>query len=257
MDTSQAKAILNAYRADMPDVDEADFTEALAMVAQDEELARWFENEQNFDEIFAGKLSDIQPPPDLKDKLLALDPEKKTVPFPEPTDKPASAPVPGQRPWWKRSFILSAAATLVILLGFSTVLFDPTPVEAEPELEQYYDQIGKNFRQEPKLVQSSTDLGPDPRPAQRLRTTRARPPPPQGRRARRGRLRQLYLQGTNHRLCRDEGGPNLLPLPSGQGSGQGPLARRRQPGRRPAQRSFDDGLAGQQESLRTYCERIG
>ncbi len=158
MDISQAKSILSAYRADMPDADDAAFTEALAMAEQDPELAQWFENEQNFDEIFAGKLIGIHPPDGLKEKLLALDPEKKTVPFPQAEGKPASAPLPGQRPWWKRSSILSAAATFVILLGFGAVLFEPSAVEAEPELSQYYDRIENHFEHDPRPDQSSSDL---------------------------------------------------------------------------------------------------
>ncbi|MDP0494809.1 MAG: hypothetical protein Q7Q73_01250 [Verrucomicrobiota bacterium JB024] len=160
MDSTQAKAILSAYRADMPDADEAAFAEALEQVGHDPELAQWFEDEQNFDEIFAGKLHDIQPPADLKDKLLALDPDKKTIPFPQPeSDSSTPKPqLPGQRPWWKRSSILSAAATVAVLLGFGAVLLDPSKLEAEPELNQFYDQLGDNFRQNPKLTGTSNDL---------------------------------------------------------------------------------------------------
>ncbi|MGE9294411.1 MAG: hypothetical protein ACQKBW_12415 [Puniceicoccales bacterium] len=160
MDRTEAKAILSAYRADMPDIDEAVFAEALAMAEQDPELAQWFEDEQNFDEIFAGKLADVQPPADLKDKLLALDPDRKTIPFPEqPAPEPASsAPIPGQRPWWKRSSIISIAATVVILFGFGAILLDPSQVEAEPDLDQYYDRIGEHFARDPKLSANISDL---------------------------------------------------------------------------------------------------
>jgi hypothetical protein len=159
MDSTQAKAILSAYRADMPDAAEAAFAEALEQVGRDPELAQWFEDEQNFDAIFAGKLHDIQPPADLKDKLLALAPDKKTIPFPQPETPSTPKPqLPGQRPWWKRSGLLSAAATIAVLLGFGIVLLDPIKLEAEPDLNHFYNQLGDNFRQTPKLTGTSTDL---------------------------------------------------------------------------------------------------
>ena len=117
MDIEKAKIILHIYRADPATDDDPEVKEALAMAASDPELMSWFESEQNFDRALAGKLCSIEPPPDLKEKILAEMPISSTE----------SGTIPGLGAdviWWRRplAMSLSAAACLVLFLGVGTLL---------------------------------------------------------------------------------------------------------------------------------------
>jgi len=117
MNIDKAKIILHIYRADPAKDDDPEVKEALALAASDPELMSWFESEQSFDRALAGKLCSIEPPPDLKGKILAEMPifstESDTVPG-----------IVADVIWWRRplAMSLSVAACLVLLLGVGTLL---------------------------------------------------------------------------------------------------------------------------------------
>lgn len=135
MDKEKAKIILHIYRADPSTDDDPEVKEALALAASDPELMSWFENEQIFDRAIAGKLSSIEPPSGLKEKILAGMPISSTE----------SGPIPGPGAdiiWWRRPLASSfaAAACLVLLFGVGTLMLkqsgpglqevqEPQPVE--------------------------------------------------------------------------------------------------------------------------------
>ncbi len=61
MTRAEAREILGVYRPGTEDADDPFFAEALKMAAADEELARWFVEEQAFDNLIAEKLAENSP----------------------------------------------------------------------------------------------------------------------------------------------------------------------------------------------------
>jgi hypothetical protein len=141
MDKEQARFILRSFRPDGADVDDHDFTDALALAMEDRELGEWLAQERAFDSAFAkalaavelpetlradilgclaaergdfpqaedgrdaaivGALASIQPPPALRQEILAA------------MDRTAAAAHP-RRPWWQRPALPLAAAAGVAL----------------------------------------------------------------------------------------------------------------------------------------------
>ena len=98
MNREQAKEILLTYRQGSDDTAHPEIAEALQLLDQDPELARWFEAQQRVDETIRTALRLTPVPGDLKERILA---EQKTVRF----------------DFGQRRFLLMAAAAVVILLG--------------------------------------------------------------------------------------------------------------------------------------------
>lgn len=71
MNREEAKFILQAYRPGTSDADDPQFAEALAMLEQDPELAKWYEQEQQLDEIIRAKLTQVEVPKRLRSEILA------------------------------------------------------------------------------------------------------------------------------------------------------------------------------------------
>ncbi len=100
MNREEAQFILSAYRPGTEDDHDPQFQAALDLVRQDQDLARWFVQQQAVDAAFARQLRSALPvPPDLKEYLLLA---RRTV-------------LPS--PWWRRPAWLAAAASLALLLG--------------------------------------------------------------------------------------------------------------------------------------------
>ena len=70
MDRDQAKFILSSFRPDGADADSEDFTEALRLAAADREVGEWLARERALDAEFAGALSKLSLPDDLRDEIL-------------------------------------------------------------------------------------------------------------------------------------------------------------------------------------------
>lgn len=106
MNREEAQFILRAYRPNSEDALDPQFKEALALVRQDPELARWFSGEQALDAAFAGKIRAAVPvPADLKKQLLLA--------------RATGAKVP----WWRRRPALALAASLALLLAAGVALW--------------------------------------------------------------------------------------------------------------------------------------
>ena len=99
MNREEAKYILQAYGVDGQESNEPQFREALEMLKQDPELARWFARQQAVDQRLAEKFSAFPVPRELKSQLLAA---RKVV-----------SPLPR---WWQKPAWLAAAAASVVLL---------------------------------------------------------------------------------------------------------------------------------------------
>ena len=146
MDKEQAKFILRSFRPDGADVDDRDFAEALTLAIQDRELGEWLADERAMDAAFAsalaavripetlredifgclagergdfpqagdtrdaamiGALASIQPPADLRGKILAAMDRSTTIAFP-------------RRSLWRRVALPLSAAAGVALAFFLT-----------------------------------------------------------------------------------------------------------------------------------------
>lgn len=71
MTKGEAKEILAAYRSGDQSGDESYFAEALRKIAGDDDLRRWFAEEQDFDRIVGAHLNSVPVPFGLKTRILA------------------------------------------------------------------------------------------------------------------------------------------------------------------------------------------
>ncbi len=101
MNAREAKEILLLYRRETEDVADSRLEEALALVRQDSELGRWFEEHLAFQQTVREKLRAIPAPAELRERLLA---ERKVV-------RPPA--------WWQRAPVWAAAAAVALLIGLT------------------------------------------------------------------------------------------------------------------------------------------
>jgi len=101
MNRDEAQFILRAYRPNSQDAHDPQFAEALALVKQDPELARWFAEQQALDAAFARRIRAAVPvPPDLQNQLLLL-----------------RATARGRSRWWQRAWLAIAASVILLLVA--------------------------------------------------------------------------------------------------------------------------------------------
>jgi anti-sigma factor RsiW len=100
MNREEAKLILQAYRPGGQDAGDPQFAEALALAKTDPELAAWFARQQKFDALISREIKSLPAPPDLKEKILALEnPQRqKTIELPAPA-------------WWRNLFSFNPPVT--------------------------------------------------------------------------------------------------------------------------------------------------
>ena len=121
MNREEAKFILQAYRPDGRDAQDAQFAEALEQLKHDPALAEWFHEQQALDDTIAEKLRSAPVPSNLRAEILA---GQKTV-------HPSA--------WWSRRSALAAlAACLVVLLGLAGTLFKS---DAQPSFADYRTEM--------------------------------------------------------------------------------------------------------------------
>ncbi len=122
MNKEEAKSVLQTYRPHLDDTSDPLFKEAFQLVESDSELKAWLEEEMSFDQSFAQKLQAIDPPLDLKDKIIDNMPlSEADTGFGKPVDDSKII-------WWRKSLTWSVAACFIALFALSIVLFKkPTP----------------------------------------------------------------------------------------------------------------------------------
>ncbi|HWA28051.1 MAG TPA: hypothetical protein VG734_20535 [Lacunisphaera sp.] len=111
MNNAEAKFILQGYRPNGTDADDATFTAALEQAKNDPGVAEWFARQRAFDAAISAKLAQIEPPADLRAAILA------------------GGRVSGearQRSWWNRPAWMAAAAGIAVMLGAGVVLWPKT-----------------------------------------------------------------------------------------------------------------------------------
>jgi hypothetical protein len=136
MNREEAQFILHAYRANGEDADDPQFEEALALVRNDPDLARWFAREQALDAAIAESIHSVAPPPNLRTQLLLA---RKVMP---------------PRPWWRKPVSLAAAAAVALLISAASLWwlrrsaetefasFRATMIEASLDMTKHIDVMG-------------------------------------------------------------------------------------------------------------------
>lgn len=117
MNNAEAKFILQSYRPNGADNADATFCAALEQARTDPELGRWLAREQTLDAAVSTKLSEIQPPADLRATILAGGRVTQTGST--------------RRAWWLRPQWLAAAAGLALLLGVGLTFWSSRPESLE------------------------------------------------------------------------------------------------------------------------------
>ncbi len=111
MNRTQAQRILLAYRLGESVSPDSELAKALAFAAEDPSLSAWLEQELSADSSIRTALSEVTPPPGLRERILAA--SKVTV-----------------IPWWRRSpartSLWAAAAVIVVYLGIQ-IVWPPGP----------------------------------------------------------------------------------------------------------------------------------
>jgi anti-sigma factor RsiW len=164
MKSTDAKQLLEVFRANGADAQDPRFQEALKQAGRDPELRRWFEEQRNFDAGFADNLRSVTAPADLKDSILAAGKIVK----------------PGL--WHDWRIRTAAAAAVVVLLAVAGALQATGKTQRFPEfraelIEQAWDgQAHLDFEssdvQHIKLWLAQHNASPDFTLPQALKETR-------------------------------------------------------------------------------------
>lgn len=122
MTSEEAKEILSAYREDLP-LDEApEVSKALALLDSDDELRRWFKDEQQFDHDLSAALGGIEVPEDLVGTILAGAPSAGVPSTEDESSKIVAFPT-------RRLWMAAAAAVVLTAAGLVKYFVFPPPVE--------------------------------------------------------------------------------------------------------------------------------
>jgi hypothetical protein len=136
MNRQEAQFILHAYRANGEDAHDAQFKEAIELVRNDPELARWFASEQALDAAIAERIHSISPPSRLTTQLLLA---CKVIP---------------PRPLWRKPAWIAAAALVALLISAASLFllrrsgetnfasFRERMIEASRDTKRHLDVTG-------------------------------------------------------------------------------------------------------------------
>lgn len=117
MTNQEAKLALQGYRPNGADAEDPVLVEALDLARRDPQLGAWFEKQQAFDRAMAAEYEALQPPPDLRSRILSGAPQRAATPV-APASASTIAPVI-QRWWLSPTVWLSVAASIAILLAMN------------------------------------------------------------------------------------------------------------------------------------------
>jgi len=137
MDKSEVRAILSAYRPGDPETADPRFQQAKLQAEADPELAQWWAEQQEVDQLIAVKLQSASVPPGLKARVTAW--EKRS----------------SQRLTWNRTTMLAAASIVALALLFGAWRISSKPTVT---LADYRDEMVSFVKQTPALDLKSEDL---------------------------------------------------------------------------------------------------
>jgi hypothetical protein len=121
MNSQQAKQILVGYRPGIDDTSDPRIAEALRQLDHDPELALWFQQLQQADDVIRQRLREMSVPANLKQRILA---EQKIA-----------------RPdfGWRKPVLMAAAAAAIVLIGVVSVSLSRR--NAPGKLEAYREEM--------------------------------------------------------------------------------------------------------------------
>lgn len=122
MNNDEAKFILQGYRPNGADANDATVREALEQVQRDPGLTGWFARQQAFDAAMSGKLNEIPAPAGLREAILAGGRVSKSSPT--------------HASWWQSPVTMAAAASIAVVLGAALALW-PKQAVAGTGLAEY------------------------------------------------------------------------------------------------------------------------
>ena len=158
MNKEEAKSILQTYRPHRDDANDPIFKEALLFAEGDNELKGWLEKELSFDQAFAQKLQAVEPPADLKEKILSNMPSSATIAETEISTHLTKVI------WWRQPLTWSVAACFIALLALGVVLIKPreTSTQARSEMEalvQAVNEYSRTLTSVESLEYQNNDVG--------------------------------------------------------------------------------------------------
>lgn len=128
---------LSAYRPDRSPDDQPDLLDALDATHADPDLAEWLDKEQGFDQAFRTSLARLKAPNELRLAILAAGADSTS-------SAASTSPTPAPILWWQHPAVLSAAASVAILLTIGILFLKPQSLEASSELPDLYDHVSKH-----------------------------------------------------------------------------------------------------------------
>jgi len=138
MDSREVRSVLSAYRVGEECDQEARFAEARRQLQADPELAEWWKDEQELDQLIALKLESVPVSAGLKERLLAA-------------ENPST---PSQAAWPRRIALLAASIVLLaVFFGSWQGLFQPATTLAD-----YRDEMVSFVRLDPTLDLKTSQL---------------------------------------------------------------------------------------------------
>jgi hypothetical protein len=109
MNNEEAKFILQGYRPNGTDANDAAFRAALEQVGRDPALRDWFARQQAFDAAVGAKFGEVPPPAGLREAILAGGRVTESD-----TTKAS---------WWRSPAILAAAASVAVVFATTLALW--------------------------------------------------------------------------------------------------------------------------------------
>lgn len=131
MNREEAKTVLRAWREGIAPAGDPVIDEAFARLETDRVLAEWFESERTFDGRVENAVAGIPVPSDLRARILAAAPPK------------AGGRKSGGGKIRRFPAVLSLAASLIALTFVGVLVFDPSALEAEPDLAEFHNYVSE------------------------------------------------------------------------------------------------------------------
>ncbi len=158
MNNSEIKKILQAYRPEIDQLEDEKIKKALEAAANNTEIKAFLDNELEFDSAISQKLKSIQPPADLRNKILSIV-ETTENDLSKPNLLSGKSVTTNNIVWWKQAMPLSIAACFMIILALGVVFINQTKINKQhDELNLLIQAVAENAKNSPKLEYKNNQL---------------------------------------------------------------------------------------------------